>query len=60
MSDSRMIDLLKSIKVDELDFVSHPIGSSSVWTTESKQEESVRKVLIKTMVRKRKMYVKAC
>ena len=40
-----------------MEFVKYPIGrGDSYFSSESKQEESVRKGVLKTMVRKHKLY----
>jgi len=56
-TDTRFLENFTSIKADEIDFVKYPIGrGDSYFSSESKQEESVRKMLLKTMVRKHKLY----
>ena len=56
-TDDRFLTYLKRVKADTVDLVKFPIGRvESVYATESKQEEPVRRMLMKTMVRKEKLY----
>ena len=56
-SDDRFLAYMKRIKADKVELVKFPIGRpDSVWVQESKQEETVRKMLMKVMVRKQKLY----
>jgi len=58
ISDERFLSYLRRITADEVEFVRYPMDCSeeSYWGSESKQEEAVRKMLMKTMVRKHKLY----
>jgi hypothetical protein len=58
MADRRFLGYLRRIHADEVEFVRFPIGRGveSYWTSESKQEEPVKKMLLKAMVRKQKLY----
>ncbi|KXL44788.1 hypothetical protein M433DRAFT_139738 [Acidomyces richmondensis BFW] len=58
ISDERFLSYLRRITADEVEFVRYPMDCSeeSYWGSESKQEEAVRKMLLKTMVRKHKLY----
>ncbi|KAH9807340.1 hypothetical protein Tdes44962_MAKER06376 [Teratosphaeria destructans] len=57
-TDQRLLQYLRRIKADTVEFCRFPIGrgQESYWTSESKQEDSVRKMLLKSMVRKHKMF----
>jgi len=56
-TDARFLEYLSRVKADELEFVKYPIGrGDSYFSSESKQEEGVRKMLVKSMVRKQKLY----
>ncbi|KAK4548883.1 hypothetical protein LTR36_008656 [Oleoguttula mirabilis] len=56
-TDERFLTNLKRVKADHVEFVKYPIGrGDSIYASESKQEESVRKMLLKTMVRREKLY----
>ncbi|KAF2773735.1 hypothetical protein EJ03DRAFT_305317 [Teratosphaeria nubilosa] len=57
-TDQRLLQYLRRIKADTLQFCRFPIGrgQESYWTSESKQEDSVRKMLLKSMVRRHKMF----
>ncbi|WPH00460.1 Hypothetical protein R9X50_00328900 [Acrodontium crateriforme] len=55
-SDDRFLDCMKRIQADDVRFVPYPIGLQTAYAMESKQEESVRKMLLKSMIRKTKLY----
>lgn len=56
-TDDRFLTYLKRIKADKVEFAKYPIGRpDSAWASESKQEEAVRKMLSKAMVRREKLY----
>lgn len=56
-TDERFLNHLKRIKADSVMFVKYPIGrGDSIYASDSKQEEPVRKMLLKTMVRREKLY----
>ncbi|KAI7434690.1 hypothetical protein KC336_g3784 [Hortaea werneckii] len=56
-TDERFLAYLTRIKADSVDLVRYPLTRPEiVFATESKQAETVRKSLMKTMVRKVKLY----
>ncbi|KAK5124537.1 hypothetical protein LTR85_001754 [Meristemomyces frigidus] len=56
-TDERFLTNLKRVKADSVEFVKYPIGrGDSIYASDSKQEEPVRKMLLKTMVRRDKLY----
>ena len=56
-TDDRFLTYLKRVKADTVELVKFPIGRGEhLYATESKQEEPVRKMLLKAMVRKEKLY----
>nr|POF14937.1 hypothetical protein CFP56_71884 [Quercus suber] len=55
-SDSRFLDYLQHIRADVVQFVTYPINLQTTWAMESKQDEAVRKMLLKSMTRKHKIF----
>lgn len=58
--NDHFLDLLTRIRADEVEFVKHPVwGSHSSYHSRSKQTNSVQKMCMETMVRKRKLFALA-
>lgn len=55
-SDTRLVEYLRRIRADRVRFFTYPIGLETVGAMESKQDESVRQLLLKSMTRKKKLY----